>query len=152
MNAATQIDKNSAIELAPQGASKARKRGFLILGTAILIAGAAYGGYELFSPASEVTDDAYVAGDVIAITSREPGTILAINADNTERVRRGQTLIELDPATADAALAAAEADLGRAVRLVRANFSRVDEAGAEIVAAEAELAKARNDLKRRRGT
>jgi len=150
MNAATQIDKNSAIELAPQGASKARKRGFLILGTAILIAGAAYGGYELFSPASEVTDDAYVAGDVIAITSREPGTILAINADNTERVRRGQTLIELDPATADAALAAAEADLGRAVRLVRANFSRVDEAGAEIVAAEAELAKARNDLKRRR--
>jgi len=150
MNAHTNIDTESAVELPPQGNPMARKRGLLMLGAAILIGVASYGGYEGFIAGdAEVTDDAYVAGDVVAITSREPGTVLAINADNTERVRRGQTLIELDPATADAAMAAAAADLARVVRNVRSNFSKVDETGAEIVAAQAELTKAQSDLRRR---
>ncbi|WP_340317720.1 efflux RND transporter periplasmic adaptor subunit [Rhizorhabdus argentea] len=150
MNAQTNIDKNDAVEVEPQGAPKVRKRGFLMLGAAVLLGAAAYGGYEGFIAGdTEITDDAYVAGDVVAITSREAATVLAIDADNTEAVKRGQKLIELDPATADAAMAAAEADLARAVRNVRSNFSKVDEAGAEIVAAEAELGKARNDLGRR---
>ena len=150
MNAQTKIDTEAAVEVPPQGAPNARKRGFLMLGAAILIGAAGYGGYEGFiAGSSEVTDDAYVAGDVVAITAREPGTVLAINADNTERVRRGQTLIEFDPATSDATMASAEADLARAVRNVRSNFSKVDETGAEIVAAQAELAKAQSDLKRR---
>ena len=38
----------------------------------------------------QTTDDAYVAGDVIAITSREPASVLAVNADNTQSVQRGQ--------------------------------------------------------------
>lgn len=134
----------------PQGNPRARKRGLLMLGAAILLGGAAYGGYETFlAGPAEVTDDAYVAGDVVAITAREEGTVLSIDADNTEHVKRGQTLIELDPATADAQMAAAEAALGRAVRNVRSDFSKVDEAGAEIGAAEAELSRAENDLKRR---
>jgi len=148
MNAISQIEVHEAV--AARQAPSARKRGFLMLGAAVLIGAAGYGGYELLSPASEVTDDAYVAGDVVAITAREPSTVLAINADNTEQVKRGQTLIEFDPATADAQLAAAEADLARAVRAVRADFAKVDETGAEVVSAEAELSKARNDLARRR--
>ncbi|MHA3792810.1 HlyD family secretion protein [Sphingomonas sp. YL-JM2C] len=148
MNAHTQIQKDETVER--QRAMRTRKRGFLMLGAAVLIAGAAYGGYELLAPSSETTDDAYVAGDVVAITAREPGTVLAINADNTESVKRGQTLIEFDPATADAQMASAEASLARAVRSVRSDFSKVDETGAEILQAEAELARARNDLARRR--
>ncbi len=46
------------------------------------------------------TDDAYVGGDIVVITSREPGTILALHADNTQVVRRGQLLVELDPVKA----------------------------------------------------
>jgi membrane fusion protein (multidrug efflux system) len=136
----------------PEGSPRARKRGLLLLGGALLIGAAGYGGYaELLAPAVQTTDDAYVAGDVVAITSREAGTILALHADNTESVKRGQPLLDLDPATADAAMVSAEADLARAVRGVRANFARVDESGAEIVQAQAELAKARNDLIRRQG-
>jgi len=133
----------------PQGNPRARKRGLLMLGVAVLIAGAGYGGYELLSGGTETTDDAYVAGDVVAITARETGTVLALHADNTESVKKGQPLIDFDPATADASMASAEADLARAVRGVRSNFARVDEGGAEVVQAQAELAKARNDLGRR---
>ncbi len=100
---------------------------------------------------SEATDDAYVAGDVVAITSREAGTITALHADNTESVKRGQPLLDLDASTADANLAAAEAELGRSVREVRSRFARVDETEAEIVKATADLARAESDLARRKG-
>ncbi|ATE63041.1 efflux RND transporter periplasmic adaptor subunit [Rhizorhabdus dicambivorans] len=150
MNAITPIQAEDEAPAPPQGAPRARKRGLLLLGAAVLIGAASYGGHELLAPSSEVTDDAYVAGDVVAITAREPSTVLAINADNTEQVKRGQTLIEFDPATADAQMAAAEAELARAVRAVRSDFAKVDETGAATVQAETELARARNDLARRR--
>jgi membrane fusion protein (multidrug efflux system) len=153
-----------AIETAPAAAanpppventptrSNARKRAFVLFGAILLLAALAWGMHALFfTSASEETDDAYVAGDVVAITAREPGVVLALHADNTETVKKGQTLIELDPATSDAAMATAEADLARSVRNVRSNFSKVDESQAEVVQARAELARARNDFARRRG-
>ena len=131
--------------------SRNRKRGFLILGLVILIGALIYGAYILFFAGdNEVTDDAYVAGDVVTITSRERATVTAIYADNTERVQAGAPLIEFDPSDSQAAMAAAEAQLAQAVRAVRSNFSRVNEAGAGIVAAQADLSRARSDLSRRR--
>ena len=66
-----------------------------------------------------IGNDAYVGGDIVAITSRENGTVLALHADNTQSVRRGQLLVEIDPITAKVAMDAAEADLARTVRNVR---------------------------------
>ncbi|NJC32696.1 membrane fusion protein (multidrug efflux system) [Sphingomonas jejuensis] len=137
---------------APAGNPRARRRGFLILGIIVLVAAIVWAVFHfLLSAPEEETDNAYVAGDVVAITARDPGTVLAIHADNTQTVRAGQPLIELDPATADVALASAEADLARAVRATRSSFSAVDEAGAAVVQAEAQLAEARGDYQRRRG-
>jgi membrane fusion protein (multidrug efflux system) len=132
-------------------ARRNRRRWFIVLGSAILLAALAYGAYRLFFAGSyEVTDDAYVSGDVVAITSRERATAIAIYADNTEQVKAGDPLIDFDPTDANAELASAEARLAQAVRGVRSNFSRVDVAGAQIVSAEADLARARTDLARRR--
>jgi membrane fusion protein (multidrug efflux system) len=64
-------------------------------------------------------------------------------------VTRGQTLIDLDPAQQDVALAAAEAKLGEAVRDIRATRSAVDEGTAEIEKAQTDLARAQNDYRRR---
>jgi membrane fusion protein (multidrug efflux system) len=138
--------------LAPAGAHKARKLALMALGgvVALGLGGGALKMTVLASP-SEETDDAYVAGDVVAITSREAGTITALHADNTESVKRGQPLLDLDSSTADANLAAAEAELGRSVREVRSRFARVDETQAEIVKASADVARASSDLVRRRG-
>jgi membrane fusion protein (multidrug efflux system) len=143
---------NASDTTAPKGAPKARKLALLALGGGVALG---LGGWTvkttLLTAPSETTDDAYVAGDVVAITSREAGTITALHADNTESVRRGQPLLDLDSSTADANLAAAEAELGRSVREVRSRFARVDETQAEIVKASADLARADSDLERRKG-
>ena len=128
-----------------------RRIGFMILGAVIVIAALAYAVMRFLAPPSEETDDAYVGGNVVSITTREGGTVTALHADNTQQVTRGAPLIELDPATQDVALASAEADLGRAVRSFRSSSSSVDEASAEIVQAQTDLDKAVNDLTRRKG-
>ena len=130
--------------------SRVRRTAFLILGAVVLIGAIVYVVSLFLAPPSENTDDAYVGGNVVAITAREGGTVLALHADNTQHVAAGAPLIDLDPATGDVGLASAEADLGSAVRLFRSNNAGVDEASAEISTAEAELSRARNDYGRRK--
>jgi len=128
----------------------ARRRWLLILAGAVVAAGAFYLiFFVLLAKPSEKTGDAYVAGDIVSVTARDSGVILALNADSTELVRAGQPLIDLDPARADAGLAAAEAELARAVRTYRSASSQVTGSNAGIVQARAELDRARNDLRRR---
>ena len=136
----------------PTGKPKARRTGLIILGGVVLVVAIVWAVFHfLLAKPEEETDDAYVAGDIVAVTARDPGTVLALHADNTQTVRAGQPLIDLDPATTDVALASAAADLARAVRATRSSFSAVDEAGAAVVQAEAELGRARSDYARRRG-
>ena len=130
--------------------TETRQRWLIILG-AVVVAGiiiyALY--YFLYASRFQSTDDAYVGGDIVAITSREPGTILALHADNTQMVRRGQLLVELDPVKAKVALEAAEADLAQTVRAVRTNFSKVDQYRAQLTAAQVAYAQAQSDYRRR---
>jgi membrane fusion protein (multidrug efflux system) len=129
-----------------------RRRYLTILAVVVVIAAITYALYYfLYAVYFESTDDAYVGGDVIAITSREPGTILALHADNTQAVRRGQLLVELDPEKAQVAMEAAEADLARTVRSVRTNFSKVDQGRAQLDAARVAVATAQSDYGRRAG-
>ena len=137
---------------APTGRPRARRRALLILAVVVVIAAIVWAVFHfLLATPQEETDDAYVAGDVVAITARDPGTVLALHADNTQSVTAGQPLIDLDPTTADVNLAAAAAELARAVRATRADFTRVSQSDAGIVQAQAELERARNDYARRRG-
>ncbi|PTW47538.1 membrane fusion protein (multidrug efflux system) [Sphingomonas faeni] len=137
---------------APTGNPRARKRALTILGVVVVTGAIVWAVFHFLLAAPEQeTDDAYVAGDVVAITARDPGQVTAIHADNTQVVKAGQPLIDLDAATADVGVASAEAELARAVRATRSDFSKVNETGAAVVQAEAELARARNDLARRRG-
>jgi membrane fusion protein (multidrug efflux system) len=127
-----------------------RRNGFLILGALIVIAAIGYGLYWFLEARFyESTDDAYVAGNVVAITSRENATVMSLHADNTQTVKQGQLLIEMDPATADVNMAAAEANLARAVRSVRGEFSGADSYRAQLAQAQVALAQAQSDYQRR---
>ncbi len=129
-----------------------RRRLLIGLAIVVLVGLAVWAVFHfLLAKPEEETDDAYVAGDVVAVTARDPGTIIALHADNTQAVKAGQPLIDLDPLTADVNLAAAEAELARAVRGTRSDFSRVTESNAAVVQAEAQLAAARADYARRKG-
>ena len=121
-------------------APSARRRWLTILGIVVIAAGILYGLYYLLYARHFVaTDDAYVGGDVVSITSRDPATVVSLHADNTETVRRGQLLIEFDPVRPAAMLEAAKAELARTVRSVRSNFSKVNQGDAQLAAARIAL-------------
>ena len=130
--------------------SSRRQRGFLLLGAVVVLAGLAYGAYWYFDARFyESTDDAYVSGDIVVVTSRENATLLALHADNTQTVTRGQLLLEMDPAVVNVNVAAAEANLARAVRSVKGEFSRAASSSAQVEQAQVQLALAQTDYQRR---
>ena len=127
-----------------------RRNGFLLFGVVVLLAALVFGGWWLLAGRySESTDDAYVAGNIVSVTSRENATVNALYADNTQQVRQGQLLIEMDPSVADVNMRAAEANLARAVRAVRGTFASADSYAAQLQHAEVTLAQARSDYERR---
>ncbi len=127
-----------------------RRRGLTAIGVILVVGLIAYGAYWLlYLSHFESTDDAYVSGDIVAITSLENATVLAIHVDSTQTVRRGQLLVDLDPARANIEMANARAELARTVRDVKSTFSRADELRALIRQREAEAQRAESSYKRR---
>jgi membrane fusion protein (multidrug efflux system) len=144
----------SAPASAPATPPPAGKRGrnLRILAGVVAICAAGYASYWYwYARYFESTDDCYVNGDVVAITTEIPGTVIQLHVDDTQSVARDQPLLELDPADAEVAVSNAEANLGRAVRAVRALFAQADQFRAEIRDREVDLRQAEQDHERRTG-
>ena len=86
------------------------------------------------------TDNAYVQGNVIQITPQVGGTVMAINADDTDFVKAGQPLVQLDPADAQVALDQAEAQLAQTVRQVRTLYANNGSLSAQVALRQADVA------------
>jgi membrane fusion protein (multidrug efflux system) len=133
---------------APSGNSK-RKKALTILATVVVVAGLAWAAYEyLVASHYEDTDNAYVQGDVIQITPQIGGTVLAIQANDTDFVKAGQTLVQLDPADATVALDQAQAALAQAVRQSRTLYANNATLQAQVALREADVNRARVDVAR----
>jgi len=129
-----------------------RRQRLIALAAIVVLGGLAYGLYWfLHARFYEDTDDAYVAADLVQITSEVAGTVTAVHADDTQHVNEGQLLVELDPADANVAQSSAEAELASAVRQVRGIFAQTDALRAQIRESEISLQAARADLARRAG-
>ncbi len=127
-----------------------RKRLLWLLFGLFLAVGVGYGIYwALVGRYVESTDDAYVAGNLVPITPQVYGTVLSIDADNTDYVKAGQTLVGLDPADSRIALEQAEAALARSVRQVRNLMATTAQIEASVALRKTDLARAREDLARR---
>jgi membrane fusion protein (multidrug efflux system) len=136
----------------PPPAAGKRRRGLEILAGVVAIGALSYAAYWYWDARFfESTDDCYVNGDVVQVTTEIPGTVIRLHADDTQSVARGQALLELDPADAEVAASKAEANLARAVRAVRALFAQADQLRAEIRDREVELKQAEQDHERRSG-
>ncbi|MEO7324184.1 MAG: efflux RND transporter periplasmic adaptor subunit [Dokdonella sp.] len=97
----------------------------------------------------ESTQDAYVGGNVVAVTAQVGGVVTAIAADDTDYVSAGTNLVKLDRVDAELALSKAEANLARSVRQVRARFAGAEQTQAMVNLQSVALAKAKADLARR---
>ncbi len=120
----------------------------------------------------QVTDDAYVRGDLTPLSTKVAGIVRAVNVADYQQVHRGDPLVELQDddyqAQVDQAKAAVEAARAAIVENLRQRelqdariakaLAGIDEAKAQIVAADAgkaavqaELVRARSERNRQEG-
>jgi membrane fusion protein (multidrug efflux system) len=135
----------------------ARRKALTAIAAAVVVIGGGYfAWYWVNGRHYETTDNAYVSANVVQITSQVPGTVLGINADDTDFVKAGQSLVKLDPADARVALDQAEAQLAQTVREVRTLYAnnstlqaQIDARAADVKRTDADLARAQDDVDRR---
>jgi membrane fusion protein (multidrug efflux system) len=122
--------------------------------------------------AEQVTDDAYVRGDLTPLSTKVPGIVRSVNVTDYQQVHQGDPLVELQDddyrAQVDQAKAAVEAARAAIVENLRQRelqdariakaLAGIDQAKAQIAAAEAgkdavqaELIRARSERKRQEG-
>lgn len=156
-SAATTIPTAAVGDAPATGAAASRRsRLFLILGGVVASAAAAAGLYWLLIGQNHVvTDNAYVGADSATLTPQTSGQVLKVNVIDTQSVKQGDVLVQIDDTDAKIALAQAEAQLGQAERKVRGYFSNDQALQAQIVArqaditrADAQIASAESDLDR----
>jgi len=132
------------------GGNATRNRLLVGVTLAIVVIGIGYGIYwRTVLRFRETTDDAYVNGNIVQITPQIAGTVVGINADDTQYVAAGQNLVRLDPADAKVALEEAEAQLALTVRSVRGLFATTAQLDAAQSIRQTDLATAQKDLARR---
>jgi membrane fusion protein (multidrug efflux system) len=133
-----------------------RKHLLIALGLLVTVAAAGYGRHWWTTGRFvETTDDAYVGGDVTALSPHVPGFVAKIAVRDNEHVTAGQLLIRLDDRDYRAKLAHAEAVVRRQ-QATLANLhaqialqqSMVGEARANLAAAQARATFTRADATR----
>ncbi|MES2114660.1 MAG: HlyD family efflux transporter periplasmic adaptor subunit [Pseudomonadota bacterium] len=128
-----------------------RKRVLLAISAVFLLGGAAYAAYyELVGSKEQETDNAYVGGNLVTLSSQVAGNVQEIRADDTQLVQAGSPIVQLDAADADVALNQAEARLGATVRQQRQRYADVAQYDAAIAQRRLALRNAEDDLARRK--
>ncbi|ALK96114.1 HlyD family efflux transporter periplasmic adaptor subunit [Massilia sp. WG5] len=131
--------------------NKGKRRAVLAgITVAFLAAGLAYGAYYTLVASKRMeTDNAYVGGNLVNVSSQVSGSVVEIRADETQQVKAGEEIVRLDPSDAEVNLAQAEARLGTAVRQQRERYSNVEQLSAVVDQRRVTLKAAQDDLARR---
>ncbi len=128
-----------------------RQRWLVGLTVAVLLVALLTGAWWwLYASHYQSTDDSYVAGDLVGVMSQVSGTVVAIDADETDLVQAGQELVRLDATDAGIALQDAEQQLARTVRQTRTLFATRDQLAAVVAQRRADLDRTLADFNRRR--
>ena len=146
-------DHDGANHVAPteserSSSSRFRRGRNLILVLILLVAAAvAVPGWRYLS-SYEDTDDAQVDGHIIAVSSRINGTIVGVYVVDTQPVREGQLLADIDPADYVVAIEGARARLGQAQAQVESAKADYETTLSKVTQDDATSAKADYDVPR----
>ncbi|MEJ0100653.1 MAG: HlyD family efflux transporter periplasmic adaptor subunit [Pseudomonadota bacterium] len=145
----TTANPPAAAEPATNGNGK-RRRILLIIASIFIVLGIGWALLNYFVLSQrEKTDDAYVVGNQIGVSTEVSGTVVEVLARNTSKVAAGQTLLKLDDTDAKQMVARAAAQLAQAVRQVRVQQAQAVQYDAGITTQELQLARAQADLGKR---
>jgi membrane fusion protein (multidrug efflux system) len=105
----------------------------------------------------QVTDDAYIRGDITPLSAKIDGYVARVAVDDFDRVKAGDLLIQIEDSDYQARVAQAEADL-RAADAAIANLkarketqhATIDEAEETIKATEADVIRTQEEAQRQR--
>ncbi|MDB5396539.1 MAG: HlyD family secretion protein [Rhodospirillales bacterium] len=89
------------------------RRILLLLGPIVLVLAGSI--YYLFSGRIVSTDDAYIKSRMLSVTATVPGQVVAVPVNDNQTVKRGDVLVQIDPAPYRLRLASAEADLAQSI-------------------------------------
>lgn len=121
--------------------SRSRRR-LVIIGLIVLLVGGAAGGYYYWqSRFYESTDDAYIEGHPVFISTRVAGVVAQVHVRENQRVEQNAPIVELDPNDYQVRLAKAQA----AFQSAQADEK---EASASVEVARADWEKQQRDLQR----
>jgi membrane fusion protein (multidrug efflux system) len=98
----------------------------------------------------QVTDDAYIRGDVTPLSAQVDGYVRKVTVDDFQRVKTGNLLVEIDDRDYAAKVAQAEADLLGAQAAIENIKARKAAQKAVVVQAESAVTGAQADLERAR--
>jgi membrane fusion protein (multidrug efflux system) len=159
-------------DVAAAAPTRRKRKPFVILGVVAAVALLAVGGYAAATAGRQSTDDAQVAADTVPVSARVGGVVARVLIHEDQQVKKGDLLVELDPADyaareqqaeAEVANAQAQADAAEAqVQIVEATSkgglavaraalagtaAGVGSAQAQLAASRAAAARAAADLK-----
>ncbi len=147
------MSANEATQVTPQEPTKkkrSRKAALLVVTGIFIIIAIAYLIYWfLVLRHYQDTDDAYVAGNQVQIMAQVSGSVTSVNFDNTDFVKKGDTLVVLDPTDAEQAFEKAKTALATSVRQTHQAMINSKQYQANIALRTTQLNQAQTDLKRR---
>ena len=153
MDALENNDSNdNAAEVARARAARSSLRVRLLrsFGVILAILAIGYAVYWFTTGANFVsTDNAYVGAELAQITPLVSGNVKAVHVSDTQTVKAGDRLVELDPADAAINVASARANLDRTIRTIRQAFANNLALEKTVSARAIDLQRAQSDLRRR---
>ena len=127
------VGETKTVEIKPNNNTRRKKIGFVILTSTILIGAVVLFFYLRYKATHITTDDAFIDGHIHTIAARIKGSVNSISVRDNQRVKKGDLLIEIDPADYDVKVS--EASSG-----VHAEQSKLEEVEARIQAAKMQMA------------
>ncbi len=135
---------------APGGGRRSKRtiRRVLLVALLLVVAGAVAPFAWNYLQSYESTDDAQIDGHIDPLSSRIDGTVIRVHAEDDDRVRAGELLVEIDPRDYEVAVSQAKARLELALARVASAKQDYAAALANIREDDAASFKAQRDAQR----
>ncbi len=109
---------------------KSRSRPYAIFAVVVAVVVVAYFGLRFFLAGRENTDDAQVGADMVPISARVGGNVVAVPVVDNQAVKKGDLLAQIDPTDYENKVKVAEAE-------IQASKAQADAADAQMRIVEA---------------